>query len=349
MQNSAKGAKRQKKNKTTKKKTPKTKVVATRSERALPLPLPLDTKHYGMVLADPFIQAGLEKPPGVPTAPAFPSRKWRTAIRGSFATGTQGIGFVFIDPYHTVFSNVQCGAYSTSTFAANNFTSAGTGVAALFNIQQAYSSTTLSNGIVARLVAGGIRVRYTGTTLNRGGSVVGVYARDDFASLNSLTYTDVLTKYPFTSSQPVSEDWEGATWFPVQNADLDYYDPPQINSYSWVDYASLGVMVYSPSTTSLTFDFEMTMFWEFQGPEVISLSPSTSDFLGMSNVIEGVAKIQPGPERGWLASFADATASAIESTSEWMYSHPRTVQVLSAGASHLLSGGRTQSLRITEL
>jgi len=303
----------------------------------------METKLYGAILADPFLDAGLVSPPGIPTAPAFPSRKWRTAIKGSFSTGTNGTGFVYIDPYHTVFNDVPCGSYSEAAYAGSNFVgTTTTGVSSFNNIQSPYATATLANGILARLVACGIRVRYTGTALNRGGSLVGVYTRDDYSTLSNRNYSGVLTNFPYVSAQSVSEEWEGATWFPTNNASLDYYNPGEIFTYNWYDFASLGVMVYSPNSVTLTFDFEVVCFWEYQGPGVISLSPSSSDFLGMSNVIEGASRVQTGPEKGWLSSFVSATADAIETTSEWMYSHPRTVQVLSAGASHLLRSGNTQ-------
>jgi hypothetical protein len=109
---------------------------------------------------------------GCPFNTTPPSVKARYQTTVDAAVGTDGIGFIAITPV-TCNNGVVCMAYTDATYARNTFdTTAGTGMHRVVPTSLPYSSTDLSgDNVEARVCCCGVRAEYSGTLLNRGGSI----------------------------------------------------------------------------------------------------------------------------------------------------------------------------------
>lgn len=137
-----------------------------------------------------------------------------------------------------------------------------------------------------KLVGAGLRVRYVGTELNRGGRIVG-YTCPLGEDLYSLSF-DELASYPGAMVYSVDRSWKQIAYKPASPADNDYKTVS--NSYSWVQ----SIMAFAvKSTASNEFEYEVVTFYEFISNPAVnkvveSMTPTSSDIVGLSAVQEYV-------------------------------------------------------------
>ena len=132
--------------------------------------------RYACAIGAPFSAGAIGA--CVPSFPARPSFKVHSRINGTFSIGTAGVGYIGVAP--CVSNSQRCIYYTGSTFTGTTLMVSGTGVNAITNTSNPYASgafvpaSQATDAMTARIISVGLRIRYTGTELNRGGIVYGL-------------------------------------------------------------------------------------------------------------------------------------------------------------------------------
>lgn len=224
----------------------------------------------------------------MPVTPAMNSRKMRPFVRGQLSTSsTTGFGFLLANML--AYANNNTTAYKTgATYAASVLATSGTGVTALTSNSDV-ASTGFGDGLANyRLVSMGMRVRYRGSELNRGGRVV-VLEEPDHSSLNGLTVDQVLA-YEKAKEFEVDGKWCTLLFSgPVSPEEYDYQNASNLPTIS-NPYMAIIVEAAS-ATTSVTFDYEIFWNYELIGPTVRGKSASDADDVGTSVILGSVRSL----------------------------------------------------------
>jgi hypothetical protein len=257
-------------------------------------PLSQCARDYLHALVDPF-GYNVSNLPCVPDFSSMPSYKISTKIRGTFAVGANGFGYITYAPYSTSANDSSCGFFSNSSYTGTTVSDVTTlaGVFALTNGQFPYTTSTARP---TRIVASGIRVRYIGTELNRGGQCVIVRSSSNFggsATLIGADLADMLARQR-TVTTSVDRNWHGATYLPMDMAN-NYASAP-VGYGTAVEQLCIAV-TGSPGNQ---FEFEIITYYEIL-PTVVGGVPRTvptqtashSDADGLSHI------------RDWLNSAID--------------------------------------------
>lgn len=169
--------------------------------------------HYGLAIASPFNP----KAAGacVPSFPARPSQKTAAKLVGQCTVGSAGFGFVVVAP---VVCNDQPSVFSTNS--AYPSTSISATFAAAVPAQQTAANfstlpfdatqvndgnTAFNSNVAGRIVSVGLRIRYVGTELSRGGTIYGVH-HPDHQSINGNTVS-MFASLKECIKEPVTRKW----------------------------------------------------------------------------------------------------------------------------------------------
>lgn len=242
--------------------------------------------QYAKALGNPFdsIQGAY-----VPLAPVLPSKKLTVWNKGSLITGTQGVGFLGFSPYGGVVNDSTSVSYTLANYAGTTFNPGAAIGAYGSNTNSPYLSSAFGNADELadfRLVSAGIRVRYTGTELNRGGSIVGL-SQPEGASLSGAgTARSAFLAYNGVQSVPVGTGWVSVVWSPTTYYDYDFtYQTPGV-----VAECPMGILITSPVLTGVSFDFEVVAHYEIMGQNIPDKTSSKGDVVGASAVADFVTQ-----------------------------------------------------------
>lgn len=192
--------------------------------------LKLETKisdcglQYLSALVDPF-----NTPPGA-CIPAdlfvLPSQKIRVFSRGNFSLGTTGVGFIAFNP--TSANDAACIRATSATSVGTTATILGsfTNTVDTMIPTLPYPSVSFGNteGVQARVVAAGIRIRYSGTEASRQGTLFSM-EEQDHQSLILSTWSNNSSMVNVTCKRPSGAgDWDSTVCLsgPVVPNDLDF-------------------------------------------------------------------------------------------------------------------------------
>jgi len=233
-------------------------------------------REFAATAADPFRPSSA----CLPFPPSVDSLKLSTFIRGTFHTGgsNSSYGFVTLDPENMIASDADAIFNSTSSFTGTTIAGSGTGI-----IQSSSNSTFVTADIGAdvqfRIVAAGLRIRYAGTELDRGGRVVGL-VEPDHRTLTAHSFSELL-EYAESSTFRPDGEWHCISMVPRNEVEGSYE-----NSIAST-VANMAFMVVQPGTTSLAFEYECWTHFEVIGPVVRGQTPSHVDVIGAS-AVQGV-------------------------------------------------------------
>jgi len=245
------------------------------------------------------------------------SRKLRVWAKGTFATGTASTGFIWCDPQLGINNNVDSVLFSLNTYAGTTFALFGVVGVAAAQTNSDYASTQIAvNDITYRVVSSGLRIRYIGTELNRGGQIVACSDSNHNSLLNrSLTDLDQEIN---SKRFPVTREWVTVIMRPVRDADDDFgVNPtliPTTTSLSWYN----GIIVESPGDP-ITFEWEYYSVYEAQGQNVRGQTPSHVDPVGygavnmMTNFTKHLDPYQGHPQKKEKSAVED-TVKLLGST-----------------------------------
>lgn len=270
--------------------------------------------HYAMTIADPFNISAVGA--CVPTFPARLSQKASVRTVGQMNTG-HNIGFLAISP--TVCNNQPFVWYTDSDHTGGTVNvepySLAPGTHAVNQSGAQFTSAEYVDGtinnpssITSRIVSVGIRIRYTGTELNKGGLVYCLVSPDH----GNLNFSDItaLNAYKECIKVPVSRKWteivisavdpdetvypDASDWLATGSSgasNLEYLKmlyPFSQGACCTASAPAVGAPVALIVTTGLrhnTFEWEVITHMEHVGKPVQSLATrSHSDMQGMSDV-----------------------------------------------------------------
>jgi hypothetical protein len=270
---------------------------------------------YLHALVNPFVQIDGPSLPCIPDYITLPSNKVQVTARGTMVLGTAGVGYVLVDPYagisnsgSVVGSNVSFPVLytdATYTFPNLNYLPSGgtlpTGVSgANTNSPFTITAAPLARSQV-RLVGGGIRLKYSGTQLYKGGTMA-LYRQQDNTSIASGATNSALLQAPLSAAAPVTRDWHSVTYNPASITDVSYQTFNPYNGILGNSHYCLLIMVTGPAVNTIqqTFDFEYTAYFEQIGSN-LQLSPSHSDPVGHGAIQTATANarlsVQPPAEQ----------------------------------------------------
>lgn len=232
--------------------------------------------RFALAICDPFNP--LARGACIPRHPSEPSQKVHGFIRTSVAIGTGGYGFIAFNP--SPWNDVVQIWHSTSSWAstdgaikilsANN--ALVTGITAGYNsnlpytlaqgVNSGYIVETGNSPVGARVVAAGIRIQYSGTTLNTSGMSY-CLVEPQHQSISGMTQA-ILGTYAECDIAPNSRKPCYLTTFPIAEVDFlytnngSYPNNETATSVAYPGYASAGDSFIAaadvPSGPSYTFE-----------------------------------------------------------------------------------------------
>jgi hypothetical protein len=245
-------------------------------------------RDYLQALTDPFgyTSNGL---PCVPDLNDLASYKVSTIATGTFVVGTTGIGYVAVAPQNAT-NDVPIGVTTTALFAGAAIASAGVGITSFVNPRAPYGTANLRD---SRLVAMGLRCRYMGTELNRGGRIITAVTAAQGDGWNGTTTNGILSR-PDSSSFECDRKWHGVNWKPLSINDVTYISNRN-NDATTAGSPGYNQMVcyVDGGTTGNSYEFQLVAYWEFIPRydsatsttfSVPNVSKSHADLVGLSNV-----------------------------------------------------------------
>jgi len=222
------------------------------------------TINYARAVADPWGAYKLTSDVCIPDNQSLPSFKYSVRNRGTLAIGTSGFGFVLCNPSLAAvnFSTAKFLKYTTAAFnaATIQIPTASTGIVNIV------SSSPLGAEINTRLVTAGLRCRYTGTELNRGGqaiayratSSVGVGDDDYLAHGSDLTTVAALER---SELMPNNRQWVGTIFCPP-NSESAQYSEPNPNYAVDADEAGYIMAILVTGAPGNTYEFDFCAYYE---------------------------------------------------------------------------------------
>jgi hypothetical protein len=296
---------------------------ARKSPTQVSVKLPDCTTSYLRALSDPFRLSELAC---IPDSHVVPSKKGKFILRGTGSTGDNTFGYAIMNPFHVandLMESIEAGqnlgfgclaVTNGSANVGNISTFAGlttsNGVTAYPLLKSPYALAAFDQspngtnnattvGAQARVVGAGLRLRFTGTNLNKGGTAI-LVRREDGESIYGFSY-DQLASRDNTIAKPLGDGWHEITYLPVQPHDYDYCrngalgaepingDPLSVHATAIVDTRhATGILVRS-AAPSQPFDWEYVVHVEFLGKLIDSVTKSHSDITGMSHVRNAIA------------------------------------------------------------
>jgi hypothetical protein len=254
--------------------------------------------HYLQALEAPF---SLMAEVCIPDMHAVSSKKVKVLTRGTFETSsTTGVGWITLNPWRadSVGPLVAKTSASYTGSEATVFNSVAPGVTIGVGTKFPYPDTAWGlNGISHRIVGVGLRVRYTGIELYRGGRAIMIRMPDNKQSLGNESVAS-LFGYSQAKSFPVTNEWTMVAYKPVRPAEFEYSDTP-----GTADVILDSCMVYGvsgtagPSTASAIFEYEVVTHVEYIG-EIDAITVSHSDVVGMSQIRNATMRDRPTKKEG---------------------------------------------------
>jgi hypothetical protein len=222
------------------------------------------TVNYAKALADPW-NPQTTQDVCLPDTNAVSSFKFHTRSRGTMTVNSSGFGYVAVSPVALAnsalqsvsFSNLGTGA-SVSTVPVTTNTAWNTSI----NSNSPFGNTNTSLLPLMRPVVVGVRIRYSGTELNRGGSIAFYKSKslNNSESASGQSFATILLANTCNVAS-VDRKWHGVTWTPYDDMDANY-----VNVGTGYDIIGNGynkeLCLLVQSQAGNTFDFDISGFFE---------------------------------------------------------------------------------------
>lgn len=251
------------------------------------------------VLLDPF-----GTPPGacIPTVPGIPSKKFQVFARGTMICGSNGRGYIVVNPFSGVSSNTRFGYFSSSSGSVIPSISTDTNATNTQIFSNSPYAMPFNTG-TAKLVACGIRVKYVGQITARAGMTYSEMS-PGHQSLNAQTPA-LLGQDAKCFIKGVDDDWVNCLYLPTASADYNEYQPyPAANTS--LDGTTSGngliAIIVDGAAAGAPFYFEVFGHYEIMSPTIPDLTPTHADMTGLSAVQNLVGSVHSW---GWSGSQLD--------------------------------------------
>lgn len=216
-------------------------------------------RDFVRAFRDPFTISGI----CLPAAPSWPSRKLCTRQYLTMNAGTNGYGYIIVQPDAS--NNTACVWYTDATWAGAGgnavTTTPGSGVNAAVNAQSPYTASQFGNGaglLNQRCVIASVRIRYIGTTLTASGIVIPIVV-PQYQTLNGTSPNAIRASVPDAESQPVSRGYHTIRWAPTSPDLYNYY------TQSYTNMDAPMIILVNGFQASAPFDVEIVYHHEVVG------------------------------------------------------------------------------------
>lgn len=260
---------------------------------------------YLKALTNPW---DLDGDPCIPDFITLPSFKFSAICRGTFSIGTVGIGYVAVDPWLTAFNDRDSVMSTTSAYAGTGYTNGGGGTVKSRTNSPVAATSNLVRSL--RVVGCGMRIRYAGTEMNRGGRAI-AYRQPENMDIDNSDVPTLLTN-PEAVSVPVDRNWHAVSFRPARDFDIAYQ---LVQNVLNPEFSQL--LIVSGSTPASSFEFEVKTYFEMIGNSLSNLTRSHSDPAGLAVVNTTLSTHQPttSPEGDFNAVIRDAGDVAAKALS----------------------------------
>lgn len=243
-------------------------------------------QDYGDSLLCPWGPAAPCLPMGFP----LPSAKRKVFCRGEATVGTEAIGFIALAPGRMCCNDVSA-VYSTNGQFAGTTVDVTSpddpGVDATGSNSDYKLGDMGLDAVQYRLVSAGVRVKYRGTELNRGGRYI-MIEEPDHQSLQGLTMGALLAYDNATTMRPPGEDvWLSVLYSgPKTPGEIEYAAAPLSNKPSTQGTAANDwlIVVALEGQPQLTVEWEAWANFEFIGSPARGKTPSHYDPIGSFSI-----------------------------------------------------------------
>lgn len=183
-----------------------------------------------------------------------------------------------------------------------------------------HDQTVNQNGIRKRIVGCGIRVRYIGTELNKGGRMI-LARHPDGGQLGALTASELLA-FQTVATTNVTREWQSVSFKPTQTADYEFSPRPYRNDFDggipvntkqlWEDNMNTSMAIFVTGAAPLnSFEWEIVHHVEFTGV-TDNVTKSHTDIGGMSIVRNNLDyNDKPGDPKAKEASLLSKTLNQL--------------------------------------
>jgi hypothetical protein len=254
------------------------------------------TLEYTESLIDPFRK---DLAPCVPYGVAIRSQKVCVFSEGSFLTGVSGWGGVTVygalvsDNIAAVFTGASYGSAVLPKFGDPNTTSIN-----FANSPFTGADLSANDGVEVRLCSLGVRVRYVGTELNRGGLRYAIQ-HPEHLSVANMSASDI-AQFDFRQIDSQTRDWTSVCYTPLKQADYDFTDNPSgftggAQKQGVDPRPILGILCESASTSiPLPFEFQIVAHYEAIGAKARGKTISNTDVTATLKAVSAVTQGPPG-------------------------------------------------------
>lgn len=338
----------------------KTKTRQPRMEQGA-LTLHQGTGAYYAALATPFSMQA--RGCGVPSFPSVASQKATGFLNGVAVVGVNGMGFLAVSP--CLANDAGVVYYSEATYGQNSIQidPSATGQTSRNMTSLPWDGDLLVDGTASapssvrgRIIATGVRVRYIGTELERGGRLV-TYVSPSHSNLNGASF-DRLASRAEAVRLPVSREWVEMTIFANTTDELEYpghlYGAVGQSEYIRAVYPCSNNETLNAAGGSSTFKGAVPLAFIFTGTpgnqfeyEIIThceyVGASTSSFVTPSHCdIEGMSKVQNAASQCGMArgGTSDRTAERSMSSAFMSFAYENRHTIVSAARAGVRLGAQ---------
>lgn len=288
------------------------------------------TAEYAQALINPFT-GPLACVPVAPTALSYKFRVWSKGTL--FTSNVTGVGFIIADPTTAVANDVVALYTTGATFTGSVLTNGGAGVNnAVTNSPFALAAFGDVAALAAyRVVCAGIRIRYVGTELNRGGQIIALLDPTGSSMIGNSSVA--MLAEPQARKFPVNRTWTTVTWRPTDNQDYSFQINPAANSPASL-FGPMAIMVIAPNLTPIEFEWEFSAVYEvngrnIRGQTVTEVDPQGQAAVYGTSLTSNFAIPHQGDPKDHAIKFLEETAHVMGKVTTYMTS---AEEVLSKGA-----------------
>jgi len=309
--------------------------------------MPMCTEMYARALVNPF--QPIPVPPCIPDTVSLPSHKFSARARGTFSTGTTGVGWVLMDPFLLSASDREL-----NTSDANDVSVLYTGATYPFsNVNIDVTDGTLNEGVFFansnsiftsaflgdarrqyRLVSAGLSCRYIGTDFRNQGRIC-LYRQQGNVNIpgNNTVNASLILQDSYAVSVPVSRKTEYIYYIPDNPVLMGY----QADS-AYINVGHLSYLLFidgGDTDTPQSWEFEAIAHYELIGPNV-TLSKSNSDPTGLGAVLSSLATKAPTvpPKMAEASFFNEIYKNLVQGTTRTLGGVASAIPGMVAGAAY---------------
>jgi len=256
------------------------------------------TVEYAHNVMNPFVRTNTR----IPHAPMVSSQKVSAIVKGTAITNANGQTFISVAPIRAAAFDGNSVIVSDTAYAGTVFPSYGTANTTFFNSNSPYNLADLtynnSQTFAARIVSTGLRTRYIGTELNKGGRVFSIDSEGHFP-LDGRSLSEI-SEDPVSHEDTLNNEWRSVRRHTMYPQDFDYqkyhtgvaWEYTVGNTYSTDQNYSLGTIIQS-AVINQPIEFEVHFHFEFFGFKTRDREvPAASDPVGVSLIQHTMADLR---------------------------------------------------------